>query len=150
MSTSTIRLRVRYGETDQMGRAHHSHYLLWCEEGRTAWLRERGASYRELEEEGVLLPVSRVAVSYREPAGYEEEIDVETRVAGVRSRSITFVYRVRRASDGAVLADASTELVCMDRDGRVRRLPAELREALEGAASGEWPGSPVPGGEGPA
>jgi len=125
-----------------MGRAHHSHYLLWCEEGRTAWLRERGASYRELEEEGVLLPVSRVAVTYREPVGYEEEIEVETRVDTVRSRSVTFAYRVRRASDGAVLADATTELVCMDASGRVSRLPEDLRAALAEAATGTWPESP--------
>lgn len=116
-----------------MGRAHHSHYLLWCEEGRTAWMRERGASYAALEEEGVLLPVSRVSVSYREPARYEEEIEVVTRVAGVRSRSVSFAYRVLRASDGAVLAEATTELVCMDEEGRVRRLPVDLRETLESA-----------------
>jgi acyl-CoA thioester hydrolase len=133
MITSTIRLRVRYGETDQMGRAHHSHYLLWCEEGRTHWLREQGASYAALEAEGVLLPVSRVSVAYREPAAYEEEIEVVTRVEQVRSRSVAFAYRVRRASDGAVLADARTELVCMDREGRVRRLPESLRRLLERA-----------------
>lgn len=135
MSTSTIRLRVRYGETDQMGRAHHSHYLLWCEEGRTDWLRERGASYAALEAEGVLLPVSRVSVAYREPAAYEEEIEVVTRVEQVRSRSVAFAYRVRRASDGVVLADAHTELVCMDRDGRVRRFPESLRRLLERAVA---------------
>ncbi|HKK28086.1 MAG TPA: thioesterase family protein [Gemmatimonadota bacterium] len=138
MNTSTIRLRVRYGETDQMGRAHHAHYLLWCEEGRTAWMRERGASYSDLEEEGVFLPVSRVSVDYREPARYEEEIDVATRVSGVRSRSVAFAYRVLRASDGTVLADATTELVCMDGRGSVRRLPDHLRSALSGAVSGSW------------
>lgn len=138
MNASTIRLRVRYGETDQMGRAHHAHYLLWCEEGRTAWMRERGASYADLEDAGVFLPVSRVSVDYREPAGYEEEIDVVTRVAGVRSRSVTFAYRVLRAADGTVLADATTELVCMDGRGKVRRLPDELRSALSGAVSGSW------------
>ncbi len=135
MNTSAIRLRVRYGETDQMGRAHHSHFLMWCEEGRTHWLRERGASYAELEREGVLLPVSRVNVSYREPARYEEEIEVVTWVEEVRSRSVTFAYRILRAGDGPLLAEAWTELVCMDASGRVRRLPQELRQRLE-AASG--------------
>jgi acyl-CoA thioester hydrolase len=139
MSTSTIRLRVRYGETDQMGRAHHSHYLLWCEEGRTHWLRERGSSYAALEAEGVLLPVSRVTVAYREPASYEEEIEVVTHVEAVRSRSVTFGYQVRRAADGTVLADARTELVCMDSTGRVRRLPAALRQLLDRATPGPDP-----------
>lgn len=142
MSTSTTRLRVRYGETDQMGRAHHSHYLLWCEEGRTQWLRERGTSYAELEGQGILLPVSRVTVAYREPVRYEEEIDVVTRVEQVRSRSVTFAYRIRRASDGSTVAEASTELVCMDSSGRVRRLPESLRATLESAAASGPVGSP--------
>lgn len=149
MTTSTIRLRVRYGETDQMGRAHHAHYLLWCEEGRTAWMRERGASYADLESEGVYLPVSRVSVDYREPARYEEEIDVVTRVSGVRSRSVSFAYRVLRASDGTALADATTELVCMDGRGKVRRLPGGLRSALSKAVSESWDEADVgPRGEG--
>jgi acyl-CoA thioester hydrolase len=142
MSTSTIRLRVRYGETDQMGRAHHSHFLLWCEEGRTQWLRERGASYAELEGRGVLLPVSRVTVAYREPARYEQEIEVVTRVEQVRSRSVTFAYRIRRASDGVTVAEASTELVCMDSSGGVRRLPETLRATLESAVASGPVGGP--------
>lgn len=131
MEVSSIEVRVRYAETDQMGRAHHAHHLVWCEAGRTAWLRERGASYRELEERGIFLPVSRVEVDYRQAVGYDDVVRVETWPDSVRSRSVTFRYVLRRAEDGKLVAEAETELVCMDGEGRVRRLPDDLRRALE-------------------
>lgn len=113
-----------------MGRAHHSHLLVWCENGRTAWLRERGASYAELEENGIYLPVSRVHAEYRARAAYDERVAIETRVEDVRSRAVTFGYRLSRACDGARIARASTELVCVDADGTTRRLPEDLRQLL--------------------
>lgn len=131
MHASTVEVRVRYAETDRMGRAHHTHHLTWCEVGRTAWLRERGVSYADLEEAGVLLPVSRVEVDYRRPAGYDETVRITTRLSRARSRSVTFRYELDRAADGEALARAETELVCVDRSGRVRRLPEELRARLQ-------------------
>jgi len=130
MEESEIRLRVRYAETDQMGRAHHAHHLVWCEAGRTAWLRERGTSYREIESDGVYLPVSRLAVRYGQPVGYDEEVRVRTRLAEVRSRTLRFAYDVERVADDRLVAEVETELVCVDANGRVRRLPGRLREAL--------------------
>jgi len=94
----TTEVRVRYAETDQMGRAHHRHYLVWCELGRTALMRERGVSYAELERGGLWLPVSRVEVEYRIPVEYDELIRIHTRVERVRSREIVFAYRIARAS----------------------------------------------------
>lgn len=133
--SSTVRVRVRYAETDQMGRAHHAHHLVWCEKGRTAWLRERGPSYADLEDRGVYLPVSRVRIDYKRPVGYDEVVVVETRPTAVRSRSVTFRYRLRRASDGEPVAEAETELVCMDAKQKIRRLPDELRATLEASAT---------------
>lgn len=119
-----------------MGRAHHTHHLNWCEAARTAWLRERGVRYADLEDDGVFLPVSRVEVDYRRPAGYDDTVRVEARLTRARSRSVTFRYELTRAGSDELLAEAETRLICVDGDGRVRRLPAELREALEaGAAS---------------
>lgn len=134
MSTSRIEVRVRYAETDRMGRAHHTHHLVWCEAGRTAWLEERGVRYADLEEEGVFLPVSRVSVEYRRPAGYDDRVEVETRLSGVKSRTVSFAYALRRVHDGALVATAETELICVDPEGRVRSLPAGLRELLSGEA----------------
>lgn len=125
-----VEFRVRYAETDQMGRAHHGHYLAWCELGRTALMRERGVSYAELETRGTLLPVTRAEIEYRRAVGFDERVRVETEVEAVRSRGVRFRYGVYRADDGTLLARARTELVCTDAAGRPRRLPDDVRRAL--------------------
>jgi acyl-CoA thioester hydrolase len=136
-----IRFRVRYAETDQMGRAHHMQYLAWFELGRTELLRGTGVAYSELEKQGTLLPVSDAAVEYRRGVGYDELVEIETSVAEVRSRTVTFSYRALRASDGEVLATGSTRLVCTGSDGRPRRIPETvadtLRRLLAEATTGE-------------
>ena len=127
----TTEVRVRYAETDQMGRAHHRHYLVWCELGRTTLMRERGVSYAELERGGLWLPVSRVEVEYRIPVEYDELIRIHTRVERVRSREVVFAYRIARASDDATLARARTALVCTDARGRPHRFPEAVKRQLE-------------------
>ena len=72
MSTATTRLRVRFKETDQMGVVHHSEYPVWLEVARIEWLRERGLSYRELEDSGISLAVSELAVTYRAAARFDD------------------------------------------------------------------------------
>lgn len=136
MDSTEIEVRVRYAETDQMGRAHHAHHLVWCEAARTAWLRARGLAYDELEERDVLLPVSRVEVDYRRPARYDETVCVKAWPEVVRSRSVTFRYALRRNSSGELLAEAETELVCVDPEERIRRMPDDLRSLLERGAAG--------------
>jgi acyl-CoA thioester hydrolase len=133
--TGSVELRVRYAETDQMGRAHHSHYIVWCEMGRTALMRENGASYAELEKNGVILPVTRIDVEYRVPLFYDEAVRVDTRVQSVRSRSVTFEYEVFRSEDEMLAARATTMLVCMDEAGKTRRIPDDVAEALRAAAA---------------
>lgn len=129
-----VEVRVRYAETDQMRRAHHAAYVVWCELGRTELMRERGISYAELERRGVLLPVARLELEYRRGVGYEERVVVETRVVDVGSRAVTFAYAITRATDGELLARASTRLVCTDGVGRPARLPPEVRARLEALA----------------
>lgn len=134
-AVGSVEIRVRYAETDQMGRAHHSHYLAWCELGRTSLMRERGVSYAELERRGVLLPVTRAELEYREGVGFDDLVRVETSVDAVRSRGVAFRYGVFRVDDGALLARIRTELVCTDGAGRPRRLPEHVRSALESSES---------------
>lgn len=133
MDQTSIEIRVRYAETDQMGRAHHMHHLVWAEAGRTAWLSERGASYAALEERGVFLPVSRVTVDYRRAVRYEDSVRVCTWPERVGSRRVTFRYTISRVSDGERVADVETDLICMDSSQRVRRLPPDLRAIMQGA-----------------
>lgn len=137
---STVEFRVRYAETDQMGVVYHANYLVWCEMGRTELIRVLGASYAEMEESGVRLAVADASVRYHAPARYDDLITVETRVEAVRSRSVTFGYRVLRpALDGNVtrLASARTVLVALDAHGAPRTLPAPVRDLLRSAVAPE-------------
>ena len=118
-----------------MGRAHHMHYLAWFELGRTELLRGAGVAYSEIEREGVKLPVSNVEIEYRSPAGYDEAVDVYTRVSRVRSRTVTFCYLAVRAETGEALATGSTRLVCMDGEGSPKRIPPHLISIRCGRAS---------------
>ncbi|MFO7587961.1 MAG: thioesterase family protein [Gemmatimonadota bacterium] len=128
---SRIEIRVRYAETDQMGRAHHMHYLAWFELGRTELMRSNGISYAELEREGLLLPVARANLEYRRGAGYDDRVEIRTWVAEVRSRSVSFAYEVRAPETGEVLATGSTTLICAGPDLHPRRLPGEVAGLLE-------------------
>ena len=129
-----FRLRVRYGETDQMGVVHHANYLAYFEEGRTALMADMGLSYGELERSGIGLPVRKIEIRYRAPAHYEDELCVETRVVAMRAASVCFGYTIRRVADGVLLVTGESELACISLEGErsVKPLPAELREALEG------------------
>lgn len=127
---ATVEFRVRYGETDQMGVVYHPNYLVWCEIGRTELIRELVMSYRDVEASGVLLAVAEATVRYKSPARYDDPIRVETWVAAVGSRMVTFEYAIRHADRGDELVTARTALASIDRAGRVISMPRELREAL--------------------
>jgi acyl-CoA thioester hydrolase len=119
------------------------HYLAWFELGRTELLRAAGAAYSEIERQGVMLPVSNVDVEYLSGVGYDELVEVETRVSEVRSRTVTFAYVAVRAETGEVLASGSTRLVCTNAEGRPKRIPAHLVTVLRSLqqADPETPGS---------
>jgi acyl-CoA thioester hydrolase len=123
-------LRVRYAETDQMGRAHHMHYLAWFELGRTELLRGSGVAYSEIEREGIMLPVANVEIEYTGAAGYDELVDIQSWVSEVRSRTVTFSYRATLAGTGLSLATGRTRLVCTDSEGKARRIPPHLVSIL--------------------
>lgn len=129
MPSSVTEVRVRYAETDQMGRAHHMAYVAWFELGRTEMMRLNGLSYAEMERRGVLLPVVRLEIDYLGAAGYEDLLTVHTSLAEVRSRRVRFEYAVH-SDDGRPIAEGATVLVCVGPDGRPKRLPDELREGL--------------------
>lgn len=127
---SVTDVRVRYAETDQMGRAHHMAYVAWFELARTELMRHSGISYADMERRGVLLPVVRLEVDYLKGVEYEDVVDIHTSVADVRSRRVQFDYRVVARKGGVLVAEAMSVLICMNRDGRPRRLPDDVREIL--------------------
>ncbi len=122
-----IEFRVRYAETDQMGVVYHTNYLVWCEMGRTSFIRGRGMSYAEVERRGVGLAVSEVTARFHSAARYDDLIRVRTSLTAVRSRAITFDYLVSNAESGERLVTAQTVLVSIGREGRLVSLPAEIR-----------------------
>jgi len=133
---TALEFRVRYAETDQMGVVYHANYLVWCEIARTDLIRKRGRSYADLEREGLLLAVADASIRYHAPARYDDLIRAEAWVAEVRSRTVTFGYRIFRipgSGDPERLATASTMLIALDRESRPRKLPAELIDSLRGA-----------------
>lgn len=128
---SVTLLRARFAETDQMGVVHHSVYPVWFEAGRVEWMRERGMSYREMEESGLSLAVSHLEVVYRSAAYFDDEIAVVSTMTDSRSRLVAFEYRLERYPDGDVIATGSTVHVPTDRTGRAVRMPDRWRAALE-------------------
>jgi acyl-CoA thioester hydrolase len=131
--THTTELRVRYAETDRMGIVYYANYLVWCEVGRVEFMRALGGSYADLETQGYGLAVAEATVRYLAPARFDDLVRVETTLAGVRSRAVTFDYVISHAETGTRLATAHTALVSIDSSGRPTALPSEFRALLEGA-----------------
>ena len=92
MYTHTLNLRVRYGETDQMGYAYYGHYAAYCEVARVEALRTLGMSYKQLEDEGIMLPVLEHHAFYHRPAYYDDRLRIEVRIIRMPTATISFEY----------------------------------------------------------
>ena len=131
---TVIDFRVRYAETDQMGIVYYANYLVWCEIGRTEYLRVRGTTYRAAEEAGVRLAVAEASVRYHAPARYDDVVRVTTTLTSARSRALTFDYVITDAERGTRFATARTMLVSLTAGGTVAPLPpAFLAGMTDGA-----------------
>lgn len=123
-------VRVRYAETDQMGVVYHANYLVWCEIGRTDYIRAMGRSYADLERDGVTLAVSDVTMRFSGSARYDDRVEVHTHLEALQSRGMRFAYRIVHGETGRTLVTATTSLVSLDQAGRPARLPEAVRDAL--------------------
>jgi acyl-CoA thioester hydrolase len=126
-----VEFRVRYAETDQMGVVYHANYLVWCEVGRTDFIRSLGMSYADMERAGVALAVSELSIRYHAPARYDEVIRVTTTLSAVRSRAVTFDYVVTSVASATRLASARTTLIAVDRAGRPTTIPEPMRRLFD-------------------
>ncbi len=124
----TSRLRVRYAETDQMGVVYYANYLVWFEVGRTDWLRQTGWVYRDMERDGISLPVIEAHCEYRQPARYDDEITVATLATLVTPIRIRFDYEVTRGGHDTIAAFGYTVHAALDAGGKPRRLPSRVRD----------------------
>ena len=126
-------IRVRYAETDQMGVVYYANFLVWFEIGRGDFCRQHGFAYREMEEQdGLYIMVAEVRCRYKAPARYDDEIEVRTRLTGMRKRVLFFGYEVYKQLTDELIAEGETVHVITDRDGRPRSLPEKYRELLLG------------------
>jgi acyl-CoA thioester hydrolase len=123
---------VRYAETDQMGVVHHAAYIVWFEEGRSAWMRALGSDYAEFEADGLYLAASEVHARYLAPALYGRQVTVRTWGAELRSRTIKICYEVVDAESGQTLVTGYTRHICVNHEGTVVRIPEKWRKLLAG------------------
>jgi acyl-CoA thioester hydrolase len=129
MRSGEIQIRVRYAETDRMGLLHHANYLIYFEQARTELLRAVGATYKDMEDRGYLLVLTKVEVRYRKPARYDDVLTIRTHVERVTFVRIDHRYEV--LCDGELLAEGTSTLACVDCEGRPQALPDFLREGVK-------------------
>ena len=111
------KIRVRYGETDRMGYLHHGTYALYFETGRTELLRNLGLTYKQMEDDGVLLPLSNLNIHYLLPAYYDDELIVKTSLKKMPSVRLEFDYEIVNQI-GEIICKASTILVFVSAETR--------------------------------
>jgi acyl-CoA thioester hydrolase len=127
MLSNEIRIRVRYGEVDRMGYLHHGNYALFFEEARTELIRKLGLTYREMEDQGILLPVRELHIHYYKPAFYDDEIIIRTSLIKYTSVRLDFDYKMLNSKD-ELLSEAKTTLVFVD---ATSRKPTRIPEFFE-------------------
>lgn len=131
MKSMDLEIRVRYSETDQMGVVYHGNYAQYFEMGRVEWLRNLGISYKNLEEEGVMLPVVSLATNYKKPALYDELLKLRTSFKKCTGVRIEFDYELYNQAD-ELLTTANSVLVFMD--AKTRKpigVPKNVKEKLK-------------------
>jgi len=109
MNTHQTKIKVRYGETDQMGVVYHGNYAQYLEIGRLEWLNTLGISYKEMEADNVMLPVVSLSLRYIKPATYDEILTISTSLLKLPTASIEFSYEIHDSS-GELLTTAHTKL----------------------------------------
>lgn len=131
MYKNKTQIRVRYGETDQMGVVYHANYASYFEVGRTEWLREYGITYKSMEETGVMLPVISLEIKYKNSAKYDDLLTVKTSIKKLPTARIEFDYELINEK-GDLLATGSTDLVFIDmKRNRPMRCPDYLLNKLK-------------------
>ena len=133
LKVGEISIRVRYAETDRMGFLHHANYLVYFEQARTELLRDHGVTYRQMEDSGYLLVLTKVEVKYKRPGLYDDLLRIRTTVTRITPVRIEHRYEVFK--DTTLIAEAATTLACVDREGKLQALPGWLAEASGDSSS---------------
>lgn len=130
MHIHQIQIRVRYAETDRMGYVYYGNYATYFEVARVEWLRELGINYKDLEDEGIALPVAHFSISYLKPAFYDQLLTIKVQVPELSGARIRFEYETTNET-GDVINKAETTLVFFDRlNNKPIAAPKMFKEAF--------------------
>jgi acyl-CoA thioester hydrolase len=130
MPSVEAKVRVIYGDTDQMGVVYYANYFRYFELARSEYFRARGGSYRDVEARGLMLPVVEASCSYRAPARYEDVLHVKADITQMKRASLRFTYEVRREGHDAILVTGQTLHACVNKEGRPVALPEDVVKLL--------------------
>jgi acyl-CoA thioester hydrolase len=131
MKSDVIPIRVRYGETDQMGVVHHGNYALYLELARIEWLRKLGVSYKKMEEDGIMLPVISLSINFKKSASYDDVIKVKTQLKKMPTATIEFEYEITNEK-GEIITTANTVLAFIDmKSKRPIRAPKFILDSVK-------------------
>ncbi len=130
MKSNEIQIRIRYGETDQMGVVYHGNYAQFLEMGRIEWLRELGISYKKMEEDGIMLPVISFSINFKRSARYDDVVNVKTQLKKTPTVKIEFDYEITN-ENGEILTTANTVLAFIDmKSNKPMRAPKFILDRL--------------------
>ena len=124
MYEHTIEIRVRYPEVDGMGYLHHSRFLQYFEMGRVELLRSLGYAYADLEKQGIFFVVVKAQITFKAPARYDELLTLTTKV--IKQTHVRFDHSYELRRDKTLLADGTTTIACVDREGQLAQIPESL------------------------
>ncbi|MGL6074563.1 MAG: acyl-CoA thioesterase [Fimbriiglobus sp.] len=125
--TGETQIRVRYAETDRMGLLHHANYLVYFEQARTDLLRIAGGNYKDLEDQGFYLVITKVEIKYKSPGYYDDILTIRTTVTRTTPVRLEHKYEVFNQHN-VLLAEGSTTLACVDGQGKIQAMPTWLSE----------------------
>ena len=114
MKNFSIKIKVRYCETDQMGLVHHGSYINYFEEARIAWISNLGFSYSEMEKSGIILPVSKINVIYLRPAYFDDDLLVSVELAELPTSRLIFNYTIKNKDE--VVVTGTTVLAFLNKE----------------------------------
>ena len=114
MKNFSIGIKVRYCETDQMGLVHHGSYINYFEEARIAWISNLGFSYSEMEKSGIILPVSKLNVSYLRPAYFDDDLLLSVEIAELPTSRLIFDYTIKKEEE--VIVTGTTVLAFLNKE----------------------------------
>jgi len=130
MISDKIQFRVRYGETDQMSYVYHGNYAAYFEMGRTEWLRKLGISYKNMEEDGIMLPVISLNTNYIKPAKYDDVLTLKTTLSKSPTARIEFEFELYNENEELLTTAIATLVFVNMETNRPTRIPNYIMDKL--------------------